>query len=471
MKCSIFAVTTACFVVSALVSCQKDSLKDLEFGQSGESLGNYSISDGETLSIPFKILNAKGKELTYTARTGDAGYAVSVEVDSAAYAGNVLVSAPAYILKDADFEVGLAVSGVDADGRSVETAWGVSAKASPSLQVFDEPANSYIVKPGALARINAVKPVSGDALGFDGLSLVWQDVRDLTDTLFTDGDGHVYAKFKAGTQGNAVVAATSDGTVVWSWDCWVADYDPDENVMSYTSPDGVTYVFMDRNLGAVSNASGSDAVHGNFYQFGRKDAFAGSSYDGELKKIYDISGTEIERLYEKVAVEDNTANAVANPLVHYTGVGGGNYSWVTNSYKTLGEGFKDYWGGLSGTKTQYDPCPAGWRVPPVDAYKFWSDSSLDFAKAYKDDSSAANANFTGWNVTIDGKTFFWPGEGELFNSYANGVGSNWPCGKTWSASADADNFRGYATSVSPTSHGYRTGLSFAYAVATRCIKE
>ncbi len=459
---------------AVVASCGKDSLKELEFAPSVELSESYDITDGQTVKIPFQVQHASGKELEYTVSSTDPLYETGLQIDSASYAGNVIVSAPEFVLSDSKFEVSLSVKGTGSDTRIAETSYKFEASASSKLQIFTESANSFIVKPGALARINVVKPVSDDALTFDGTSLIWQDAAGLTDSIFVDSQ-YLYAKFKDGVSGNAVIAATEKNAVVWSWDFWVTDFDPDQNTMSWTYASGdteTTYVFMDRNLGALTNKSGTDAAHGNFYQWGRKDAFAGSAFGDSLKTMYDISGKEVERTLTAVAEVDNTETAIANPLTHYTGVGGGNYSWITVRYSNLDQAsIKDYWGGTSRKKTEYDPCPAGWRVPPIGAFTFWNSKSVEFAKAYKDDSSTANDNMVGWNVTIDGKTFFWPDQGEYFNYYNNGVGTTWPCGKVWSASADPENFRGYSSSVSPSSHSYWIGMTFVYELPVRCIKE
>jgi hypothetical protein len=52
--------------------------------------------------------------------------------------------------------------------------------------------------------------------------LIWQDVDGLTSDYSIDGD---YLKFKVSAEtireGNAVIAAKSGSTIVWSWHIWV----------------------------------------------------------------------------------------------------------------------------------------------------------------------------------------------------------------------------------------------------------
>ena len=84
----------------------------------------------------------------------------------------------------------------------------------------------------------------------------------------------------------------------------VADFDPDANVMTWTdSESGTSYKMMDRYVGAVSNQPGSDLSNGLFYQWGRKDPFGSSNYEGKLKAMYDMAGAEVTRTVEACAAD------------------------------------------------------------------------------------------------------------------------------------------------------------------------
>ena len=165
---------------------------------------------------------------------------------------------------------------------------------------------------------------------FQTADLLWQDVAGMVEQLIAAPEENcVYAVLKSGVSGNAVVAVkNADGAVVWSYHLWVADFDPDANVMTWTdSESGTSYKMMDRYVGAVSNQPGSDLSNGLFYQWGRKDPFGSSNYEGKLKAMYDMAGAEVTRTVEPVSVTDNMPNAILNPLTHYSGVSGGNYCW------------------------------------------------------------------------------------------------------------------------------------------------
>lgn len=204
--------------------------------------------------------------------------------------------------------------------------------------------------------------------------------------------------------GNALVGAFDEnGKVIWSWHIWVCPemYDPKthqikENVFlqhwDYTG-----YDMMDRNLGALSNIpietqEGNKrgvAAMGLQYQWGRKDPFIGSAYsnddfpDDEYKKEKYIGLLSVEHYYEEWGINNSQTSGTAidytishpTQLVYWkesentalvsSKIGSrliGGFLWGTN--KGLGNVEE------LGTKTIYDPCPVGYRVPPVDAFVF-----------------------------------------------------------------------------------------------------
>lgn len=149
--------------------------------------------------------------------------------------------------------------------------------------------------------------------------------------------------------GNALIAAKDAGdNILWSWHIWVP-------ATSYTTN---TYglgslQMMSRNLGALVdavNASDADVdvrSLGLMYQWGRKDPFPG---------VKAVANNSAALTYPESAISKNggqmtVAETIANPTkyANYDG------DWNSTSDGTL-------WG--EGTsKTVYDPCPNGYRVP------------------------------------------------------------------------------------------------------------
>lgn len=186
--------------------------------------------------------------------------------------------------------------------------------------------------------------------------------------------------------GNALIAfVINDGTndvIYWSWHIWVTDFDPDATAYTYSNSTAkATKTYMDRNLGALSNTMNNTKSGGLLYQWGRKDPFTGIY--GESKgtnantgsseaALYDAVGTVAYNLIrvDNTQTANNLANSIQNPLVFYLGAGTAN-DWYTNTaYTYFGAQTRhlvqnDYLWSENGKKTPFDPCPEGWRVPPI----------------------------------------------------------------------------------------------------------
>lgn len=220
-----------------------------------------------------------------------------------------------------------------------------------------------------------------------------QNLVNLTD----GGDvnsARIHVKVPVTNGGNAVIAAkNSSGTIVWSWHIWISDYVPvgltgdittvsrDAAIqkaqaatqggmvqvyggISWTDPAGAFYkkVIMDRNLGAIragiqNNLLDGVRTFGLLYQGGRKDPFFCSA-DGtakETKTIYDGDGRETSIIKERNSDVTAYDNTIQNPSTYYL-VNSGNEENIAFNKRL------DAWGS-TGSKTIYDPCPKGWRVP------------------------------------------------------------------------------------------------------------
>ena len=432
----------------------------------------YTINPAQDLELQVKIEHFGTATTSLAAASSDPEYTVTTGTLAEDGTGTVTVSAPKYILEATTFTVTVTAADEDSQ-KSASQVFNINAEASPNIVVTADNANSFVVKPGSLFGFKAIKGNSSESAQFDQATLLWQDAKGMVSDVFTKGDV-IYTALTSGTEGNAVVAALKDGKVQWSWNLWVTDYDPAASSFNYTAGE-TTYTMMDRNLGALSSVSGSDKVNGNFYQWGRKDPFPGSTFNDTLKVSYNVAGDTTRFNYEPVKEALNVENSIANPTTHYSGVSGGNYSWVTADFTAVDkETVKDLWGGESGRKSLYDPCPTGWRVAPIEALGFYSAAGVTREKVY--DGEAANKNFRGLNITLDGKVYFFPAQGEVPHggSYCNGVGANWPCGKVWSATSDTmeskSYFRGSCTNLTPTSSS-TSKVSFGYALPVRCVKE
>lgn len=254
--------------------------------------------------------------------------------------------------------------------------------------------NCYIVKPGdtiafdAQFKGNSTTESIGETVS---AKLVWQDAKNLIEEIYYVGSmKQIVAVTGQGISGNAVVAACgADGEILWSWHLWIADYDPAASL--FTTPanaSGTTWTFMNRNLGATTNAPESFDCHGMIYQWGRKDPFTSAgtftiinedySYqeDGE-RPVYDINNAELPKIRTLAQYHGTIEKSLRNPMVYfamtykYTGeLDENGQEIVLNDYRTkdwVDVSNDDYWGGVSGRKTIYDPCPVGYKVPTCDA--------------------------------------------------------------------------------------------------------
>ena len=483
MKKVLFGCIIAVLGIAVLGSCKKDPGK-LSFEVPEEM--NFEVAPGATEVFSFEIKNLAGASLEVLAESEGAGYDVEAGVSEDGDDIELKVTAPEFVFEESEFVVTITVNDA-ANGRQFVQPVTVKGLLPDNFQSFDAAANSFIVKPGAFVKIPMFKGNGTEKVTAAKAELVWQDAVGLVSKILVN-DGTIFVALNAQVEGNAVVSALSaDGKVLWSWSLWVTDYDPEANPINYTFTPAegapVQYVIMDRELGALTNELGTDAVIGNFYQWGRNTGFAGSTYVlSAFKKMYDINGEEVARKVEACANVDNTQYGLENPMVHFSGVSNGNYSWVTTDFASEEfdkESFKARWGGAQ--KGLYDPCPAGWKVGEKEAYGFLLDANVaadeNTKKVYKGESTA-NQDFWGWMVAVGGKTYSFPARGEVAHagSLSMNVGaSGYAYGRIWNTTADTFESKSYfrmgvigiATNKISNSGNY----NFGYELGVRCVKE
>ena len=214
-----------------------------------------------------------------------------------------------------------------------------------------------------------------------------------------------YVRFKlpdSSSRGNAVIAVyDKDGKVLWSWHIWITDR-PAEHSFSVGEH---TITLLDRNLGATkatcSNASDALATYGLYYQWGRKDPSMGpptynySPINLNTAPYYDFSSDEKTAAEVTQFAQPTLRNGVEYPMYLILPTGqplSYIFNWLYQRYDFL-------WGYDSATgmtsKTIYDPCPYGYRVPSSELGALFSMGS-------------GSAGTYGYTRTVDGKQFFFP---------------------------------------------------------------
>ena len=160
-----------------------------------------------------------------------------------------------------------------------------------------------------------------------------------------------------------------DAKVLWSWHLWCT---PVPQIIEYTAPrTGHEYTIMDRNVGATTSTLGLVTTQGLQYQFGRKDPFTTSlDYDEEVAVF--LRNVRSDSLPHLFSYEEplTIAQAIGKPdvFIHRMNLSGGKWCETSEMKYLWGnpEGQVEYFPSLT-VKTIYDPCPIGYKVPPVDA--------------------------------------------------------------------------------------------------------
>ena len=212
---------------------------------------------------------------------------------------------------------------------------------------------------------------------------------------------------------------------------------------------------MNMNLGATTAAAADVNAFGLCYQWGRKDPFTGApTLTGNTstlaKPIYNIDGEEGE--FDAVRTPQSVEFAIANPGTFIAPYGVDYADWCSTSDDALWgnpEGNYREQGSLKyenlGEKSMYDPCPAGWRVPPIMAFSKFTSTGAAVIGNYASTAVAdrngdgvvdTNDYNCGYYMTVSGNTTtFFPAASRWYGAYAalygTGIGHS---GVYWSNS-------------------------------------
>lgn len=245
-------------------------------------------------------------------------------------------------------------------------------------------ANCYIVTKADKYKFRPTKGNSSETpAGIERVDWLWMSEADLIMNV-KYGKGGI--TFDAGEKrGNAVIAAfNAANEVVWSWHIWLTD-DPTTNGHTASSD---KYYLLDRNLGATSTEAFNPNSYGLYYQWGRKDPFVGQRNAGsgtrfqETEAFSSITAAHVTNGGYAFTTETNevvgTTKASAvdyltkNPMTFvYAKITTYGSSWWNSAYTD----YEDLWG-YGTTKSIYDPCPVGYRVPRTEI-TFGTDKIVD----------------------------------------------------------------------------------------------
>ena len=305
-------------------------------------------------------------------------------------ANSYLISAPGH------YRIPLVYGNAIKNGATNSNAYETTATGTYVLQHFKDHNNQNITDPW-IEKSNAANA------GIDGAKIVWADEKDLvtSPSIAHDASGDAYLDFEVKQadikSGNAVVAVTKNGTVVWSWHLWFAPQSA-LTPIPVTNYQNVVYNFTTEAIGwkpitwsgstydkprtvkvrveqTIANNGTKQITDititqkpGNvrtgqttLYQFGRKDAFPGTDETLPAGSFNKNGGDNMSII-----------RGIQNPDKFYTS---GSTSWY--GLPPAGYSYYNVWSADNTTtggndnvvvKTIYDPSPAGFKIPASNAF-------------------------------------------------------------------------------------------------------
>ena len=410
-------------------------------------------------------------------------------------ANSYLISAPGH------YRIPLVYGNAIKNGATNSNAYETTATGTYVLQHFQDHAGQPITNPWI------EKSNSSAYANIDGAKIVWSDEKDLvtSPTIAHDASGDGYLDFEVKAtdikSGNAVVAVTKGGTVVWSWHLWFAPksaltpipvtnyqgktynfttetlgWKPKGEVTTYNTPrtvkvkveqtiaNGGAKLFTVINI--TQNNGGKKEGISTLYQFGRKDALPGTN------TFYPTNGYS----FDNTPGGRSLGYAIQHPenMFIYAQTGTYYYDWCNATYYNLWSadntttGFNDN----AVVKTVYDPCPVGFKMPASNAFTGFTSNGQ-----YQSGAANINANGTadswnkfsaayGHNFYTNGSktaTIFFPASGFRYSG-GGSLGNVGYSGYYWSA-VPYNSYNGCYlyfnwSSVNPQNDGNR---SFGFA--------
>jgi hypothetical protein len=472
MKKFQFGFLAACLLlVLSLSSCKKD-IGQISFPET--MTDTYDIVAGQKLDISIAIENLQDGQLSVSVETDNADYDFSLPQIE----GNTIsfsINAPDFIKEETKVDFLVEVEDFMHEEReAISRTITVTAKPEANLFRTAQKANCIISEPGKIACFKAFKGNSGDIVDFDTAKIIWQDQQNLV-TKVVRSDDEIAAWLTAGVCGNALIGAYYEDVLVWTYHLWVINDTP-AVAYEYTNADGAKFSFIDRNLGATAATSEGSATC-LYYYWGNMHPYAGAA-----TAVYDIEGNAVEYATEETAticsensLDDIYDYAFTRPLTFFASNSNktGNYEWLfIHKDAAKWEEKADLWGGVSGNKSVYDPCPEGYKVPSFAALDAFKTANTTQEKQFNGET--ANKNFIGWKFSNEGGSTFLPAAGDFNNAvkyeaYYNGE-NTFPTAYIWAADMQVANYRATCFKGTPTSAA-PAGQPMGYALNVRCVKE
>ena len=308
-------------------------------------------------------------------------------------------------------------------------------------------------------------------------------------------------------EGNAVIAGyDSNGTILWSWHIWVNNSSPAQlsRAVPYTTyqwdktgihtelPRVKRQSVMTCNLGALADEPGNNPqnTYGLWYQWGRKDPFPSgnmsahhtsypysndyiiATYNAKCQQIIMTDPmTESSNFFRAIPTSSTTGTisyVIQHPTHFITSTATENYDWYYGHEDRLWGGkpfseaskvFQTPQGGYlsdngATEKSIFDPCPAGWMMPPTDMWAGFTTTGMTLYDATFQKINCTESSITesrknrGYHMYMDGakwkddvtklKTAFFPAAGLL--DYNARPTRNGTCGNYFTSTASEDGY-------------------------------
>ncbi|MDY3103413.1 MAG: fimbrillin family protein [Prevotella sp.] len=403
-------------------------------------------------------------------------------------ANSYVISAPGH------YRIPLVYGNAITGGVTNSHAYTSSASGTYVLQHFKDHADHDITDPWITLS-------NGGTNIPDGAKLVWADESGLVTNLNVIGSGaNAFVRFKVPVSaiktGNAVIAVTQGGTVVWSWHLWFAPQDVLKTT-EVTNFQNVKYNFTNETLGwkytswycttyssprsvrvkveqtvansgtkqtgvfTVTQNNGSVRQgYSTLYQFGRKDAFPGT--DALAQGSYSFDNTTGGRSIGYAIQHPENMFFYAKTDSHY-------YDWCNATYDNLwsADNTVESYNDNAVIKTIYDPSPAGFKMPASKAFTGFTTNGQSIGP-----KNVSGDWDYGWNfnnkISSPDATVYFPASGYRNNDdgllkYVGSIGYYWSAVPSntysgcslgfnqWDAYPQYDNYRSYGFSVRPVS--------------------
>ena len=293
--------------------------------------------------------------------------------------------------------------------------------------------------------------IKNNNISVDGAKLIWQDSKGLISKVGVSGDYLTFTvspdNFK---RGNALIAATANGTVVWSWHVWVTDETFTESELTTIDTGSHIYKVTPVNVGQIPAklADGdyckirvminglpyvmkligplqkkTKDISNPYYQWGRKDP--APPYTGG----YDIEDHAFK--LSKITNAVSIGRTIQNPgILYYNKSNRGPYNENNNNYWDMNQTGR-YNVSTATVKTIYDPCPPGFCVPTSNLLYYIG------RRANYTWLEPRDVRYPGMISTQNTSTLYFPASGKMtsegFQFYHVGSG-----GFLWSATIDSN---------------------------------